>query len=729
MKITNLFSILLLVIISPVSFSQFEPALEPFYHGVASGDPATDRVILWTKVTPDGTVLSGDPIQVQWRIATDTAMTNIVNNGTGNALEANDYTFKIDATGLSANGCYYYDFYALGKYSIRGRTFTTPSGNVDSLRFAVVSSASYEHGYFNAYRHLMDRNDFGAVIHLGNYIYEYGAGEYSAGISGRDYDLANEALSTADYRARHAQYKLDEDLRKLHQQYPFITIWDDHEFANDAYDTGAENHTEGVEGLWTDRKANARQAYHEYMPIRTTSGSDSIYRTIQYGDLVKFFMLDGHSEKPIPDWASANNPGRSMLGTTQFEWLNSELTNSAAQWQVLGQSAMMAPLDINPLPFGQQYADPAQWDGYATERNSFYDSIFNNNIQNIVVLSNIGGSWANDLPKSTYNPSTGAGSAGVEFSTPSVTEPISATITSVGSSMIQSINGHAKYTELTNHGYLILDVNHIRTQSDWYFVDNITTNTSNESFAAAWYTTNNSRHLTQASGFSIPSSSQYGKLFAPSLPIVPSLDSYATISETNCFSYTSPSGNYVWTTSNTYTDTIPNTIGGDSIITVNLTINTVDLTVSQVANTLTSNEVGATYQWLNCPGMTVINGATNQSFTATSNGDYAVVVVSNNGCLDTSVCYSISGLGILENTFGDGLLIYPNPTDGHFSVDLGYTYSSIRLTIETIDGKTIESTSYQESQLLHLNLKEPAGIYLVIIESVQHKAIIRLVKE
>lgn len=464
------------------------------------------------------------------------------------------------------------------------------------------------------------------------------------------------------------------------------------------------------------------------MPIRAYALGDSIHRIIRYGDLVNFFMLDERTNKPLPDFASTNLPGRSILGSAQFDWLNSELNNSTTQWNILGQSAIMAPLDNNPLPFGQQYADAAQWDGYATERTSFYDSILSNNIQNIVVLSsNIGGSFANDLPTSTYNGSTGAGSAGVEFVTPSITEPVSPILSSVGASTLQSFNEHMKYAELTHHGYLILDVNQIRTQSDWYFVDNITTNSSIETFDRAWYTNNNSRHLLQEFNFST-ASNQYGKTFAPEMPIVIDLDSYATINATGCFSYTSPSESYIWTTSNTYFDTIPNSIGGDSIITINLTINTIDLSIAQTSNMLSANEVGATYQWLNCPELTAISGATNQSYTATSNGDYAVVI-SKNGCSDTSTCYSVANIGIIENSFGSELLVYPNPTNGNFSIDLGKTYSSVSLTIKNLNGQKIQSEKFEESQLLKLNLDQPTGIYLVTIESDDYKAVIKLVKE
>jgi len=206
------------------------------------------------------------------------------------------------------------------------------------------------------------------------------------------------------------------------------------------------------------------------------------------------------------------------------------------------------------------------------------------------------------------------------------------------------------------------------------------------------------------------------------------VSSTSTINPTVCDSYTSPSGNYTWISSGTYTDTIPNAIGCDSVITINLTITVVDVTTSLNANTITANQLGATYQWVDCSGMTPIIGATNQSYTATANGDYAVIVTIN-GCSDTSVCSTVTGVGIMENGFGKEILLFPNPTDGNFSIDLGENYQSVIVTVTDLSGKLILSNTYENSQLLNLNIDEIAGVYLLIIESGSKKKIIRLVKE
>jgi alkaline phosphatase D len=228
--------------------------LFPFYHGVASGDPLEDRVIIWTRVTP---VEAKDNVEVAWRMATDTGMVNIVAEGVFDTNLGRDFTVKVDVENLNPGTWYYYDFMALDNYSLRGRTRTLPSGDVDHLRFAVASCSNYEHGYFNAYKHIAFRNDLQAVLHLGDYQYEYQVGGYSAFIEGRQNEPANETITLEDYRIRHSHYKLDEDLRAAHQQYPWFTVWDDHEFANNAWVGGAENHDAG-EGLWSDRKALLR---------------------------------------------------------------------------------------------------------------------------------------------------------------------------------------------------------------------------------------------------------------------------------------------------------------------------------------------------------------------------------------------------------------------------------------------------------------------------------------
>jgi alkaline phosphatase D len=244
-----------------------EPA---FLHGVASGDPLQDRVILWTRVTPAR--LHG-AVAVHWRIAADRSLRSPIAAGTAVTDPQRDYTVKVDATGLEPSRSYYYGFRCEGVDSPLGRTRTLPAGAAAALRFASVSCSNYPYGYFNAYRRIAERHDLDFVLHLGDYIYEYPLGSYAnpalAGI--RDVSPAHEIVTLADYRLRHALYRTDPDLQELHRQHPMICVWDDHESANDAWREGAENHNpEQGEGEWQVRRAAAARAYHEYLPIRTS---------------------------------------------------------------------------------------------------------------------------------------------------------------------------------------------------------------------------------------------------------------------------------------------------------------------------------------------------------------------------------------------------------------------------------------------------------------------------
>ncbi|CAG5080350.1 alkaline phosphatase D family protein [Parvicella tangerina] len=470
--------------------------LYPFYHGVASGDPLDDAVILWTRVTDD--TLTADSVQVNWRIATDTLMTNIVNSGTGYAKASADWTYKVDATGLQPGSWYYYDFESLGEHSIIGRTKTAPVGDIDSLRFGVVSCSSYEHGYFGAYRHLMNRNDIDCILHLGDYIYEYEVGGYSNNISGREYEPTNEIITLEDYRIRHSHYKLDEDLRKLHQQYPFIVVWDDHESANDSYHDGAENHDPATEGLWTDRLGASGQAYHEWLPIRSPQPGDiQIYRSFEFGDLLNLPMIDTRIEGRDEQGgaAEANDSTRTMLGATQYDWFHNNLENSSKQWNIVGNQVMMAPLEAFGTPVNYD-----QWDGYNYERQKLFDFVADSVDNFIVLTGDIHTSWVNDLPGSGYDASSCTGSVGVEFVVTSVTSP--GFDLGVGGSIIQASNSHCQYVNLNKRGYGVLDVNKNRTQFDFYYMDDISDVNTNEFYADGYYVNDGEHCANQASGSS-----------------------------------------------------------------------------------------------------------------------------------------------------------------------------------------------------------------------------------
>ncbi len=487
------------------NFSQrsgLDPLLQPFYHGVASGDPLHDRVIIWTRVTPDATFVPGDSIMVNWRVATDTGMTNLVNSGVTYAMEARDFCVKMDVTGLSPYTCYYFDFMSYGKYSLRGRTKTAPQGDVDSVRFAVVSCSNYEYGYFHSYKAIKNRNDVDAVLHLGDYIYEYEVGAYSANIPGREHDPVTEIISLSDYRTRYSHYRLDEDLRKVHQQYPFITVWDDHESADNSWMNGAANHDSGTEGPWSTRRSNSEQAYFEWLPVRENPTDQyQLYRSISYGDLLNLYMLDtrleGRDEQVGATSPDINSPTRSLLGAAQYSWFTSQLTASTAQWNIAGQQVMMAPLRV----FGA-VVNSDQWDGYAYEREQLLNHVLNNNIENFVVLTgDIHTSWANDIPNGPYDGASGSGSVGAEFVTTSVTSP--GFNIPAPSSLIQGQNPHMKYIDLTQKGYMVLDINKNRVHCDWYYVGDVSAAYAGDSHAAAYEMADGTRFIYDAGSQSV----------------------------------------------------------------------------------------------------------------------------------------------------------------------------------------------------------------------------------
>ncbi|GGK39559.1 phosphodiesterase/alkaline phosphatase D [Nocardia camponoti] len=420
-----------------------------FAHGVASGDPLPSAVILWTRVTvaEDATPGSGAgaPTSVRWEIATDDTFAHIAASGAVTATIDTDHTVKIDATGLTPGSDYYYRFTALGQTSPVGRTRTAPAADTDlaRLRLGVVSCANWEAGWFGAYRHLAARTDLDAIVHLGDYIYEYPRGGYT-GRNGavRPHDPVNETITLTDYRIRHAQYKTDPDLAALHQTLPFICTWDDHESADNSWRDGANNHTPGVEGDWQNRRAASAKAYLEWMPVRETraDGAVQIYRRLRFGTLAELSMLDLRSYRDEDAHAFAprsviDDPNRTLTGAAQMSWLTAGLTSSPTQWKLIGNSVIVAPLVFPPLepattealgavlgiPQGGFALNGDQWDGYTADRRKLFATIADHKISDVVFLTgDIHSSWAADLPLDAAN-YPGGPTVGAEFVVPSVT--------------------------------------------------------------------------------------------------------------------------------------------------------------------------------------------------------------------------------------------------------------------------------------------------------------------
>jgi alkaline phosphatase D len=351
-----------------------------FAFGVASGDPLADRVILWTHAKATD---SNATIPLTWQVATDAAFINIVASGRVDATESNGFTAKVDATGLNAGTDYFYRFIGdQNTFSPAGITRTLPAVSATSVKFAVFSCSLYSEGFFNAYD-AAAKSDAQFALHLGDYIYEYGAGlnQYgntNAAALGRVVVPATDIVSLADYRARYALYRSDPNLHAVHAKMPFITVWDDHEFANNAYVGGAENHKAATQGDWNQRKAIASKAYHEWLPIRTPDPANllKIYRSFDFGNLFSLHMLDtriegrdqqydsfGDADGGIGRYITAITPNaggvttdsaRKMISSTQQAWLASQMNASRATWQILGNQDIMAKMWI-PFSVAQYF--------------------------------------------------------------------------------------------------------------------------------------------------------------------------------------------------------------------------------------------------------------------------------------------------------------------------------------------------------------------------------------
>jgi alkaline phosphatase D len=451
-----------------------------FRHGVASGDPDASSVLLWTRVTPSIEA----PVTVRWQLFAEPELMTLVASGEVLTDAGRDYTVKAIAEDLAPSTTYFYRFEAGDAVSPTGRTRTAPAGNAEvaRLRFATTSCAWLTQGYFNSYAAIARRPDLDAVFALGDYLYEYGPTDVGGTlVPGREFDPPREMVTLEDYRLRHANYKSDLDLQEAHRQHPWLCIWDDHESTNDSHSTGAQNHTEGAEGIWTERKAHSIQAFFEWMPVREAVNplvhpGQHLYRRLRYGDLVDIFLLDTRLEGRDPqpaDASEAQAAGRRMISPLQEQFLLEGLLDSSARWKLIGQQTMIARLFTAP---GTAFTLDA-WDGYLDQRNRILDFIGGANpagapIRNVVVLTgDIHTAFAMELTRdptdtAAYTPGS-VGSVGVEMVCPS--------ITSVGFPEVQALkltNRHMRYAEASGdggHGYTLLDITPERCQGEWYF--------------------------------------------------------------------------------------------------------------------------------------------------------------------------------------------------------------------------------------------------------------------
>ncbi|HEV7626598.1 MAG TPA: alkaline phosphatase D family protein, partial [Streptomyces sp.] len=382
-----------------------------FLHGVASGDPLPDGVLLWTRVTPSPDAVPGSgkggSVTVTWEVSEDESFGKVVAHGRTEATAATDHTLKADVRGLRPATTYWFRFSSGEVISPAARTRTAPADDADTgnLRLGVVSCSQYEAGYFASYRHLAARGDLHAVLHLGDYIYEYGTGEYPLeGEVVRQVLPEHETVTLADYRIRHGHHKLDPDLQAMHTAHPVIAMWDDHEFANDTWSGGAGNHTPGEEGEWTQRVLAAKQAYFEWMPVRPST-EGTTYRRIGFGRLADLHLLDLRSfrdkQATIGDGDVIDDPDRTLTGRKQLDWLKSGLSSSQARWRMVGTSVMISPIAFGSVPahllgpLAELLGIPKeglalnvdQWDGYTDDRRELLTHLRDERIDNTVFLT------------------------------------------------------------------------------------------------------------------------------------------------------------------------------------------------------------------------------------------------------------------------------------------------------------------------------------------------------
>ncbi|MFF4468536.1 alkaline phosphatase D family protein [Streptomyces sp. NPDC001599] len=480
-------------------------AAPAFLHGVASGDPLPDGILLWTRVTPVPEAIpgsaTGPDTEVSWIVATDKALTNVVAKGSVTATAASDHTVKADVRGLAPATDYWFRFSAGPTDSPAARTRTAPAHDaaVTGLRFGVVSCANWEAGYFSPYRHLAARGDLDAWLHLGDYIYEYGTGEYGTRDTVvRPHAPAHEILTLADYRIRHGRYKTDPDLQALHAAAPVVAIWDDHEIANDTWSGGAENHTEGAEGTWAARQSAAKRAYFEWMPVRPAIAGTT-YRRLRFGKLVDLSLLDlrsFRSQQVALGNGEVDDPDRTLTGRAQLDWLKAGLASSDATWRLVGNPVMISPFAVGSLPAsllgplaellglpkGGIALNTDQWDGYTDDRRELLAHLRAHAIRNTVFLTgDIHMAWANDVPHNagTYPLSA---SAATEFVVTSVTSDNlddivkvpEGTVSAIAAPVIRAANRHVRWVDTDRHGYGLLDITADRAQMDYYVVSDRT---------------------------------------------------------------------------------------------------------------------------------------------------------------------------------------------------------------------------------------------------------------
>ena len=494
----------------------------PFRHGVASGDPTAGAVVIWTRVTPTDAATPGSgrgpAAAVGWEVALDRSFRRVVARGQATASAARDHTVHVDVTGLRPATTYWYRFRCLGATSPVGRTRTAaaPSAAPGRVRLGVVTCSHLEWGYFSAYRQLAARDDLDAVLFLGDYIYEYPAGNYGGGRTpgpaiGRVHRPARECRTLGDYRLRYATYRSDPDLQAVHARHPAIAVWDDHETCNDAYKAGGENHT-ADEGSYAARFAASRRAYFEWLPVRRPDPVRQplrIHRSLRLGSLAELWMLDErthrdqHAEAAFLTFGSVDpaieDPNRSILGVAQRTWLLDGLRRSDARWKLVGNPVMFTPYRLatdlaSPITTALREASVSvpvhhpvlatdEWGGYAAEQRAVTAALAD--IDDVVILTgDAHASYANEVPLDPDTYALDRRAVAVEFVAPGVTAPgLTKVIESqglAGATLLEpafiannaAANPWIRYYDGTVNGYGLLDLSPQRARYEfWQLAD------------------------------------------------------------------------------------------------------------------------------------------------------------------------------------------------------------------------------------------------------------------
>ncbi|KSU84579.1 alkaline phosphatase D [Fictibacillus enclensis] len=456
----------------------------PFTLGVASGDPLSDGVVLWTRLAPDplnGGGMKRQAVPVRWEIAKDERFRNIVQKGTELARPDLGHSVHVEVTGLKPNHVYYYRFKSGYELSPVGRTKTLPApgASVKELKFAFASCQQYEHGFYTAYKHMAEE-DLDLVFHLGDYIYEYGPNEYVAATGNVRTHSSAEIMSLNDYRNRHAQYRSDANLKAAHAAFPWVVTWDDHEVENN-YANNIPEKGQSPEAFII-RRAAAYLAYYEHMPLRKSSlpnGPDmQLYRHFDYGDLASFNVLDtrqfrsdqanGDGNKPPSE--ESLDPRRTLMGQEQEQWLFNNLSASKAHWNVMAQQIFFSQWNFGTKAAPVYSMD--SWDGYPAQRQRVLDFVRSKNLNNLIVLTgDVHANWANNLLINFDDPKSKV--FGVEFVGTSITSGGNGADKRKDTDHILEQNPHIKFFN-DYRGYVRCRVTPAQWQADYRVVPYVT---------------------------------------------------------------------------------------------------------------------------------------------------------------------------------------------------------------------------------------------------------------